>query len=747
MRALFKWIWNSLALFAFLEAVEVEAFWSPDNGKTLYGLPIYMKEPGKVLVRLTCGDPVLEPQDGNWYATIKSREDFASALSGKPAWSEGWFLQRRDPPWIPKTVRTVDFILDLGERAEGAIGKGNRWDDAQKKFVDAPLPPCPAAGKAALVAEIHYKDKQTGVRTQGQKNLEVIFAALPAGLKPVSGGEKVYAIPKAPVRVFPERAVAPVPPGYLGTHFSAGGIMPLDWELVVPRRFPSMGIGKGAMLRCFLPSKPKQTEVKGGVTYERPNRTWWGHLQSGDQDRGWGPEANYRYYQSDFRMLLGWAESLGANLFVVAPGWPHQTKETAMAAVAYANGKVGDPAVIGVDKRGEDWKTVGYWAEQRAKGDDRHAPHPAPFGVKYWEIGNEDYYAHNAVPWSNWLFLEHYDNVAPGRNSAERARLFLEGRDYNGEKCEGFLAYAAAMKRVDPSIQIAAMLAPEHKAKWHWDWNEVLLTRLKGVVDLFTYHGYTHSSTLDEEGGSLQAGKEGRTYITAIRAHMRETGNGAAPLANTEWHCYEPLKAGSIRMASAVYLTDMLGIMLEEQLAFNCAYGPFDTKHGNDGGWMNLLRPMNASDYRKSPASEGIYDRPTAFRWPSYYAFALWRDFGDQLVAVENPWDATNQISIFAGARGGRVTVIAVNKSGKPQRLRLAAAGLGAEMAVDEVAPAKGSVKDEDVTYNGIDMSSPEAQKMDALERIPPLAKLRAVDGEFRFEMRAWGLARLRGDR
>ncbi|MBL8992667.1 MAG: hypothetical protein JNM63_04955, partial [Spirochaetia bacterium] len=99
-----------------LFAVEVEVFWSPDGGKTLYGLPVYMKDPGKVTIRISCGDPVLEPQDGNWYPSIRSSSDFASAFTGKPAWGNGLYIQRADPPWVGKSVRTTDFVLDLGAR-------------------------------------------------------------------------------------------------------------------------------------------------------------------------------------------------------------------------------------------------------------------------------------------------------------------------------------------------------------------------------------------------------------------------------------------------------------------------------------------------------------------------------------------------------------------------------------------------------------------------------------------------------
>jgi alpha-L-arabinofuranosidase len=59
----------------------------------------------------------------------------------------------------------------------------------------------------------------------------------------------------------------------------------------------------------------------------------------------------------------------------------------AQAAVAYCNGDVNDTRTIGVDQAGVDWHTISYWAQKRADNG-----HPASYGVKYWEVGNESEY-------------------------------------------------------------------------------------------------------------------------------------------------------------------------------------------------------------------------------------------------------------------------------------------------------------------------------------------------------------------
>ncbi len=62
----------------------------------------------------------------------------------------------------------------------------------------------------------------------------------------------------------------------------------------------------------------------------------------------------------------------------------NESAHSAAAAVAFFNGKVDDPSVIGVDRYGKDWGTVGFWAQLRS---DRG--NPDPVDIHLWEVGNE----------------------------------------------------------------------------------------------------------------------------------------------------------------------------------------------------------------------------------------------------------------------------------------------------------------------------------------------------------------------
>ena len=82
--------------------------------------------------------------------------------------------------------------------------------------------------------------------------------------------------------------------------------------------------------------------------------------------------------------------------------------QEAAAFLAYLNAPVGNATAIGTGQewndstnssQSVDWKTAGYWASLRAQAPLAHDDglnflrlnHPAPFGIQYWEVGNEEY--------------------------------------------------------------------------------------------------------------------------------------------------------------------------------------------------------------------------------------------------------------------------------------------------------------------------------------------------------------------
>lgn len=79
------------------------------------------------------------------------------------------------------------------------------------------------------------------------------------------------------------------------------------------------------------------------------------------------------------------AAQVGAEVTLVSP-WVDGTPEEAAALAAYVNADPDSTVRIGVDDNGKDWGAAGDWARRRADNG-----HPAPYGVRFLEIGNEPY--------------------------------------------------------------------------------------------------------------------------------------------------------------------------------------------------------------------------------------------------------------------------------------------------------------------------------------------------------------------
>jgi alpha-N-arabinofuranosidase len=137
----------------------------------------------------------------------------------------------------------------------------------------------------------------------------------------------------------------------------------------------------------------------------------------------------------------------------------------AQALVAFCNGSASDTRPLGIDGvsidgEGRNWGTVGYWAGQRAA-----IGHPDPFGVRYWEVGNELCF-----------------RSEPGHTTAS---------DY----ADKFIIFTQQMKYIDPQIKVGAvgMFLPT----WHGDddddtqpWNQTVLQKTKDYLDFLVIHSY-----------------------------------------------------------------------------------------------------------------------------------------------------------------------------------------------------------------------------------------------------------------
>jgi hypothetical protein len=161
----------------------------------------------------------------------------------------------------------------------------------------------------------------------------------------------------------------------------------------------------------------------------------------------------------------------GSNLDGSGGGEPAE----AAAWVAYANGKPDNPQVIGKDSKGNDWKTVGYWAGLRASAplatDDGfnalRISHADPIGIPLWMVGNETwnngFYGQDRTHGSAGLYGEsgspepdlHIGTVPTSKDWGHHSQNARVGPQAYGA---AVVEFAKAMKAVDPTILVGASL-------------------------------------------------------------------------------------------------------------------------------------------------------------------------------------------------------------------------------------------------------------------------------------------------
>ncbi|MEU2021524.1 cellulose binding domain-containing protein [Streptomyces sp. NPDC016469] len=145
----------------------------------------------------------------------------------------------------------------------------------------------------------------------------------------------------------------------------------------------------------------------------------------------------------------------------------------------------------------------GSGTPEEAAGWVRYANVTKKYGAKYWEIGNEIY--GNGHYGSGWENDEHED-----KSPQEYAR---EVR-----------AYAAAMKAVDPTVKIGAVLTSP--GEWPdgvvgtgdaGDWNHTVLPAVADVIDFVSVHWYA--------GGSDTTADAAMSRLAKLPGELREVRN------------------------------------------------------------------------------------------------------------------------------------------------------------------------------------------------------------------------------
>ena len=381
-------------------------------------------------------------------------------------------------------------------------------------------------------------------------------------------------------------------------------------------------------------------------------------------------------FDSFARLITG----INSQAFVTV-NYGSGTKQQAAAWVAYANASAGllgtgADVTLGVDVNGFDWKTAGYWSSLRAATplapDDGmnflRAGRSAPYGLKYWEIGNECY-----GTWEEDLALD-TELVSPGPVAHDPYTYARRTKNY-----------LTLMKQVDPTIKVGVVgdtsedsyvnntshpaTNPRTNAV-HNGWTPVMLATLKTLgttPDFLIYHRYEQAPGAESDAGLLQKAKTWPNDAAAIRQQLTDylgTAGGAVELCITENNSvYTNPGKQSTSLVDALYLADSIGNVLQTE--FNSLVW-WDLRNGQDGTQNNSSslygwRPYGDYGVMSSnffTGSTTIYDA-----YPTYYLLKLLQNFargGDTVVKATSD---NSLLAVFAARHhDGTLRLLVINK-------------------------------------------------------------------------------------
>ena len=266
-------------------------------------------------------------------------------------------------------------------------------------------------------------DGRATVALESDVNLGEVYAA--ADISGIKGDWRKYEFTLRPVRSDPLARFAILFPGKGTVWIDQVSLMPADAAPGGVRRdvFEKIKLLKPAFIRWPGGNVAQDYHWSWGVG-PRDQRVTWSNLS-------WKKEPEPSDFGTDEFVAVARAAGAEPSITVNVEG-RGATVEEAAAWVEYCNG----PA------------TTKYGAMRAANG------HPAPFGVKLWEVGNEI--------WGDWV---------RGHSDAE-----TYARNYN--------RYAKAMRAVDPSIKLIAV------GDNNMNWNRTVLRAAGENIDYLAIHHY-----------------------------------------------------------------------------------------------------------------------------------------------------------------------------------------------------------------------------------------------------------------
>jgi alpha-L-arabinofuranosidase len=442
---------------------------------------------------------------------------------------------------------------------------------------------------------------------------------------------------------------APPPVGRIDVDLN-GSSIDFDPDLILGSNFPSW-LGKATfedtrMRARMKPLGPGYLRVPGGGF---ANEYGWLSCELGDNAPGaatCGPKDNASgdyFWKSFVARPTDYINLLNATkreaLWIVNH---NATKEESAALVAFMNGKTDDPRPIGIDAKGTDWKTVGHWAQLRAANGN-----PDPVGIKYFDYGNE-IFGGQFESGTDCTFAYGW-TVSWTCDGTE----YIKGKGAGADRKDGYLATRAAMKAVDPSIQLGAV-ALDVPSDFNNFGNKILIAA-GGNIDYLAVHSYPFFSGNRRPDSLTAVLARPQTHLKQVRAALNESfakhnGGKAIPISLNEynmWGVFEDDTEQLMRkQINALFMADYIGQMIQTGM--------------RDGAQWALI---NASDTEPGKIYGMMIGSPDYVRTPQYWVYVLWRRFGKTMIPASTSLDPEKQVAVYAGRPNkDSVSVLVINK-------------------------------------------------------------------------------------
>lgn len=289
------------------------------------------------------------------------------------------------------------------------------------------------------------------------------------------------------------------------------------------------------------------------------------------------------------------------------------------------------------------------------------------YGVRYWEIGNELY--GDGTYGAQWeVNHQSHDPTTYGN---------------------GVVSYSAAMKAVDPSIRVGAVLT----APGNWPdgqtsdaspqpWNDTVLPIACGAVDFVVVHWYPQGPTGESDAGLLASPRKGEStsvsftpdipsMVATLKAQLAAYCGPHAPavqimVTETNSVAYNPGKQ-TTSLVNALFLADQLSTWFENGVTnvdwWALHNSPFD---GNvDPSLYGSYRfgdygVLSAGSTSAAGAVEPAVDTP----FPSFFGLTMLSYLGhDSQDALVRATSSNELVSVHAvKQRDGKVNVLLINK-------------------------------------------------------------------------------------